>query len=312
MIEGDELIMRISRIPILLILIMIPMFCIIGCNNATSNENQGSLANTEESKVPVADAIKIDQIPWETKGTIVDGKRRLGFTYTNNSEFCIVSLDLDFTVKPDATLEEIAPAFKNAGTDNRSLADGFKEVDDENFQYLKIEADCGIATYPGETSEEDLVAMGGYTYLTSESQLEYFQPNLLTIKYLIDNIIYEETYDCLMDSYSLSDKTEKVNEWPNNEFTKMLPEPSSLIVTSTKVEGNKFTVRTTGTSKAIWEDYIESCKGAGFDSNIEEKDYLNEFTASNKEMGYNIKIYLSSYDGEVTITLEPIKPSSKK
>lgn len=304
--------MRISRIPILLIMLVISMFCVIGCNNATTNENQDSTTNTNESKKPAADAIKAEQIPWETKGTIKDGKRRLGFTYTNNSEFCIVSLDLDFTVKPDATLEEIVPAFKSAGTDNRSLADGFKEVNDENFQYLKIEADCNIATYPGETSEEDLVAMGGYTYLTSESQLEYFQPNLLTIKYLIDNTIYEETYDCLMESYNLSDKTEKVNEWPDNEFTEMLPVPSSLVVTSTKEEGEKFTVRTTGTSKAIWEDYIDACKSAGFDSNIEEKDYLNEFTASNKEMDYTIKIYLSSYNGEMTITLEPIKSSSKE
>lgn len=296
---------------VLIALSMVTALLFFGCGGNQPGNTQNLSEQTQKAESQPADAINIDQITWGTHNVVVDKSRRLGFTYTNSSEYCIANLSLDFSVKDGATLDDIKPAFIGASSDNVYLAKGIEQVTEDNFKNLSIDAEVSIATYPGETSEQDLMSIG-YDYLTNENQLEFFTPNLLTIKYVKDNKMYTETYDYLFDTYSLEDEVEEINEWPENEFTQILPYPESLLIESAKVSNGKFKVETIGTSMEIYEDYIEACKDAGFNKNIEESEYTTSFKATNSDNSYSIDTYIYKDHGNMTITVSKVKKTSKK
>lgn len=297
-----------KKFSILIIFTLISALLVFGCSNNSVGSDKGSNASAQP-KTPAVDAVKVDQVPWETTNIVENKSRRLAFSYTNNSEYCIVDLSLDYSVIPGTTLEELKPAYANAYSDSASLAKDIEEVTEDDVKNLKIAAEVYVATNPSETSQQDLMTIG-YDYLTNDSQLEFFTPNMLTIKYIIDNKLYTETYDYLLDSYSLDSNIKDVNEWPDNEFTQLLPSPDSLIIESANVNGDKLMVETIGTSIETYDEYVLACKEAGFDKDIDQTKYSNRFEANNSDGTYNIVTSLYEEHGEMTITVTKTEGSS--
>ena len=83
--------------------------------------------------------------------------------------------------------------------------------------------------------------------------------------------------------------------WPDNEFTKLLPKPDFEIYAA-GTEGNGFAVVFSNPTVEQMREYAEKVKAAGFTDNLETEDYdmggmvMYNFTASNAE-GYTVILY---------------------
>lgn len=90
------------------------------------------------------------------------------------------------------------------------------------------------------------------------------------------------------------------SKWPDNEYTKLIPEPDFTILLA-GVEGNSFTVSFTEVTSEQLKAYVEEIKKAGFinEAEIVDQEYAGvstySYTAKN-DSGYRISIILS---GEV-------------
>lgn len=271
---------------------------LIAACGGTGQSTSGSSDQASTPSGPAKDAIKIDQVPWTVESTVKDQERRLGIAFENKSEYPILSFKLTYSIDPEATLDDISPAFLGAEADNDFLVTKFKEVTEDDLKKLSIIGDIDILTEPGSTSEQSMVTIGS-VYLTNDAQLEYFHPNMLTLEYLVGDKMYTETYDYQTESYSLSSDVKTVNAWPENELTAQLPAPEGLVIESARVENGELSFRSIGTSVAAFNAYVEECQSYGFNTDIERSEYVDDFEATNADTGYRLEMNLiyGSIDG---------------
>lgn len=286
-------------------------FLLIGCNGNSGENTQSTTNEYSEPKTPPIDAIKIDQVPYSI-ANVVDGRlRRVGLTYTNSSEYCIVSYDLSYKMDSEATYEEVAPAYQSAEEQDPWLTKYFEEKGEDQLNTITGYARINTATYPGETSEADFAGVLG-RYMTNTAQFDYLRPDLLKIKYLNNNRIYTETYDYTTSSYSLSNDIDEIPEWPDNEFTETLPSPDSLILGSVETAENNFSFETIGTSLEVYKKYISECKEAGFSKKVDESEYSASFEATSNNGKYTVEISLNETSGEMDVKVTAINNKSNK
>lgn len=290
---------RSAKLFALIVMSLLSVLLIAACSGTGASPNQPST-----SSGPTEDAIKIDQVPWTIESTVKDQERRLGITFENKSEYPILSFKLTYSIDPEATLEDISPAFLGAEADNDFLVTKFKEVTEDDLKKLSIIGDIDILTEPGSTSEQSMVTLGS-VYLTNDAQLEYFHPNMLTLEYIVGDKMYTETYDYQTESYSLSSDVKTMNAWPEDELTAQLPTPNGLIIESARVENGGLSFRTTGTSVAAFDAYVEECQANGFNTNVERSEYVDDFEATNPNTGYRLEMNLIY--GSINGTLKSVE-----
>ena len=104
------------------------------------------------------------------------------------------------------------------------------------------------------------------------------------------------------DPYSLIGKA----EWPDNEFTKQVPEPPFSLLTASEDDGT-FTAAFRNVTDGQIRDYVEKVKAAGFTEDPELQDEtvmgiaIYSYTASNAA-GYTVTVALSSGMGSISIS----------
>ena len=135
----------------------------------------------------------------------------------------------------------------------------------------------------------------------------------LSAEYDADNtlfitVFYMEKYDFGLSDEELAlleNNRDNLSaaEWPDNEFTKLIPEPDFELF-SEGADANKFTAVFYNITVPMIKDYAEKVKTAGFtlDSSTSETDTTYTYTASNGQ-GYTVSLKL--FSGETLyITLE--------
>ncbi len=104
----------------------------------------------------------------------------------------------------------------------------------------------------------------------------------------------------------VSQQEDKKSNWPDNEFTKLIPEPDFAFIAA-NVSGNTFKANYSGATTQQVRDYAAQVKNAGFSLNEQVKDEnlygmeTYQYTASNAE-GYTVDIYCGNESISITIT----------
>lgn len=269
-----------------------------GCGTTTSSTDQQGSSNqdaevqesdgqSEESAIPAKDAIKIDEIDYEVASGVNEGRRRVMFSYTNNSPYPIVSVELSLVTKEEATTEEIEDAF------DYLLEQGVTEDDIREGQ---MTCESTFLVEPGEKSSDGTVLFGIY-YVNNIEQYEAMTPDIMTIKYLYNGLIYEEYYDCISGTYSLSSDVVDPNQWGSGELSEAIPRPEGMMVVDTRDGETQFSFDIEGMRPEDFNDYVDACRDAGYTEDVAETD--TTYYADNADGTYHIDLFYYSESGRL-------------
>lgn len=234
----------------------------------------------------IKDPIKIEDIDWSVEEGIVRGDRFIIFSYTNNTKYPIVDVEMKFTQKEDVTPEQ------------RAVLNSLKENsfwDDDDIIEAYINGYNRKLVDPGEASDGSPCCFNGtYTYVENMDQYELMEPDTVGIVYLRGDKVYSLYYDFRTQKYS-SEDYKKAVEWSDSDISKLLPKPNSRVVGVGYDEEDDFSFEAYGVSKEEYESYVEDCKDEGFIENDHQDDYSGycEYEAENKD-GYSISIRYTS------------------
>lgn len=241
------------------------------------------------------DAIKIDELTFDVSQGVDGGSRRAMFSYTNNSNFTIISVELSLTFQDDIEPEELEEPFAYI-IENGSTTDDILEG--------TMRCESTLAVDPGETSGDRTMNFGGYYVLTVD-QYELMSPDMLTIQFLHDGLIYEEYYDYLSDSYSLSSETIDPNQWGEREPSTVIPHPENGLVVEVEDTDSRFHFEAVAMTPEEFSAYVNACRDAGFTSDVTESDSI--YYASNVDGTYRLDLMYSDHDGTLTAYVDPIQ-----
>ncbi len=267
---------RLLSIGLIAMLLTIAM---TGCGNS----NNDSLSDKKQSK---KFPIKIEDIDWSVDEGIVDGKRRVVLNYTNNTQYTITDLKLEFRQKEGITREELA-VFNN-------YKEKYNKTDDEL-------ADVYIMAYnrkfadPGEVLENSpCVIDGTYIPVDNIAQYQIMQPDMATIAYIgKDEKLYGIYYDFKTQKYSwASEEGIEPYQWAEGELSDVIPKPNVRTVSCSE-SSTSLGFTSYGASKEQFNEYVQACKEKGF--TVDPTNSENSYSAKNAE-GYKLSIHYWSSD----------------
>jgi hypothetical protein len=199
-------------------------FIFIGCGNQETPdaETDRPEVSTTESLEPTPsepderEPIKAEDIDWKIGSFILWDEPILSLEYTNNSEYTIVDLELEFALKD--SLAEKQLAFFNDITD---------DINDLHvYGYNRKVAD------PGETVKNSPFGIDGDYFLAKNiEQFELMEPDNMQIAYIgSDNRLHAVYYDYKTQMLSEHNDAEEMHKWSDSEISKPLSIPESRIV----------------------------------------------------------------------------------
>lgn len=270
--------------------------CVLaGCSSGSGQGGTAAPAKKNE--------VKIDQIDWSVENTVMDKRRRVAFSYTNNSEFPIVEVELMCSPKADTTpetLREACASLTENGWSTEDL-DELGNMSQEEIARLYLTGDWCQIVEPGESSGKDAVTIG-YAYINSLEQYDLFEPSMMTISFLVGDELYTETYDFKTGSYSFDGDPIDTKQWSESELASQLPQPDSLLVAEMSDSEKRFTFETIGTTQSDFKAYVKACKEKGFTKNVTEGD--SYFYVKSADGKYDLDIFFSEEAGSITCYLD--------
>lgn len=266
-----------------------------GCSTTVGQGSSISDANSAasaESVKPVDDAVAIDQLDWTVQEEIIDGNRRVGFSYTNNSDYPIVSFDIKFTQRADVTDEQ-------RSVFDSMYADDSAYIPPVDASELYADAENQHYAAPGDEVDPWTCELSYSLTSLSMEQYELMEPNIAHIRYIGDDgNIYSEYYDFLNDRYELdkgeTEETVASDTWPESDLAKMMPKMDAAAITVENDDDESFKVLAYGVTEDDFTSYVDQCKEAGFDQ-VDDENSMS-CTLRNAD-GYSIDItYYQAYD----------------
>lgn len=259
---------------VLILFVMVIGLTACGNNESGSNSILGKGLKTKD--------LSIDDFAWETKETHIDGKKTYAMTLTNNSEYDILGVEIDYEVKSSATQEELK-VFDKFMSDHADWID-----EDETAEDITLIGKRQKLVKNGESVSQIILYIGmGTSYWhdrPDETQFDLMEPE--TLQMLIvgkDNKVYVAYYEFDDKEWDLDEETRELNKWPNNELSKKVTKPQSeyLLVTSDEEDDDvDFTMY--GCTKDYFKEYVETIKSAGFNVDVPE-DYSTYFSAEDSD-----------------------------
>lgn len=287
------------------LLSMTIVFGLTGCSSEngsdTVNENRSDVTSdadfSNESDMTVddtfsaKDAIKIEDIDWNVTESVMDGERFVSFNYTNNSEYTILDVEMNFVQKSDVTKEQL------------SVFDELKEErewTDEEVSDIYILGYNRKCAEPGETvSDSPCCINGTYTLVENIEQYEIMQPDMITIAFIgKDGKGYTTYYDFKNQTYGESSQGGiDIQEWSDSEISKLLPKAEAPAIHVSSDDEDEFRFEAYGVSRETYAKYVEAVKANGF-TNI---DYENNdsYKATNAD-GVEARIAYTMIEEKMT------------
>ena len=93
------------------VLVGVLVFMLAGCNGKQDTTSTGDTPSAAEQSTPADDAIKIDDIKLNVEAGLDGRTRRAMFSYTNNSDYTVVSVELDLVFPEDIDTTELEEPF---------------------------------------------------------------------------------------------------------------------------------------------------------------------------------------------------------
>lgn len=269
--------------------------CLAGCAggegvNAGSSGDGVSILGAAPGK---ADSIKVEEIDWSVEEGLVNGTRCVAFSYTNNTSFTVMEVEVRFDLREGLTDEELSvfdPVFENPYWSTPA-------------EKMYIIGASRVMAEPGEAPSAAACSLcGTFTYVTDPAQYELMEPSVMTVTYLGgDGRLYVEHYDYLTGKYSLSSNSGmQAVSWSTSELSSHLPALSAPVLVVTWDDENLFSFNAAGVDRTTYEAYLQACKDAGFvgdeissasffnAADAEGRDLLMNYSASNETLGVSL------------------------
>ena len=130
------------------------------------------------------------------------------------------------------------------------------------------------------------------------SYYDLFEPDIMGIHYISDNIIYPVYYDFKNNEYTQSKETSVAYDWTEYEIGTKIPKLEAAFLEKDYETETLFECTAQFISDEKYNGYIEDCKAMGY--TIDEYTYdsklygTTNFSAQNSD-GYHINLELSPY-----------------
>lgn len=241
--------------------------------------------------------IDIDDINWEIKEGVVNGNRWPTFNYTNNTDYDIISLKLDFVVRDDVSESDLNANSKivdKSNKRNHTVSEFTINVIDDEY------------TEKGESSENVSISLDGtIETLTDMSVAELMQADMMTIAFLSGDKVYVAYYDYKNEEMTYEKDSMKAVAWSETDLAKTISKPDSPVIVVTADSDDRFSARACNYTKDEFENYVSDCKEKGYDIDVEEKDRTSgsSFEAQNKD-GVELEVTYDSSTKMLKITLD--------
>lgn len=291
---------------ILTVCLIIIAICFAGCGTGSSTSNANVTPTSETVKntstptptpkpFVVKDAIKIEEIEWSAQNVIVNGQRYLALTYTNNSEYTIVELDMEFTQKEPLT-DEQKLLF--------SELQEHLEYWEQEFTELHISGRNLKMADPGEmVGDRPLTLNGTGIEVVDMEQFALVEPDMMTILFLgPDDKVYELYYDFKTQIYGESSEGGlNVHQTSENPLAALLPEWEFRANWIDYDDEEEFELEAYGILRDEFDRYVEAVKSLGFILDSEEEG--NGYQAYNSD-GICITVVYNAMDEIMEISVE--------
>lgn len=161
-----------------------------------------------------------------------------------------------------------------------------------------------IVSDPGETAEGADCYMDYNTYPTSTDQCDLMEFSSANIHFIgEDGKIHTVSYSAENCGYALSENTEELYVWVDNDYTKMIPKPNTRIASADQFEEDCLGVKAYDMSHDDFLEYIDSCEQMGFQNKYPNEDLDYSYTGTNAN-GYEIDVRYIDNMHYIEITLQ--------
>lgn len=274
-------------------ILAISIIGLTGCGINTSPDSSNPKA--PNTSIAPKDAIKIEDISWETKESILDGERFISFDYTNKSNYTILDVEMTFRQKDGTTVDQLA-VFDNLKTE--------RDWSDEEISEIYILAYNRKSADPGETvSESPCVINGTYILVENIEQFEIMEPDIVEIAFIGDDGKgYTIYYDFKTQVYGQSSQGGlDLQQWSESEISSHLPKGEFKATIVNYDDEDYFSFKAFGVSREEFEAYVEEVKKNGFT----EVDYESHdsYSASNVD-GISVSINYNMIEEMMTGSIE--------
>ena len=251
----------------------------------------------KETTFTVTDYPQIEDIEWSFRDTVRYGEPVAVLDYTNNSDYIITCLWLEFKMKDGVTSEQL------------NLTDLSGElVPDEEIPEMEPFASSWKVCDPGESADDGGCQMVYNTSPTSTSQCQLMEMTYAQINFVAeDGREHQVVYCAENGGYEVSRESRELYTWVDNELAKMIPEFDTRFVHAEENEqegGQPYLY--IEAYDVTWDDfisYIGACEEMGYvnDYPEEEIDYNYYGTHPN---GYHIYMRFIDSMNYMELTLE--------
>lgn len=251
-----------------------------GCGNVAVTGSSDPVRATpiKNSKAGKSDSIKADDIELTVEEGFWYDERQPVFTFTNNSDFDIITVDIDFSQKADMTDEQRAQVFAEF------MSNEFYQDDDFTTYVLSSYKEQLVPS--GETSLEAEVTFNNTgRALKDISFFDWFEPSIMKVAYLGgDGKMYLEYIDFKTGKTKDASKGGKdAVMWSDSDLAKRIPKIDAPVCLVTTDDEDGFWFETLGMTIDDYGAYVEKLKEMGYDQVDYEDD--DEFRAHDKD-GY--------------------------
>lgn len=267
-----------------------------GCGGEAAPAGDAEEAPVEKAAESSEDAIQIDEIEWSVGEKAINGTRYITFSYTNNSDYQLLGVDMEFTQREDVTDEQRA-AFDELYEENDMWED-FNGGRDEVY----ISASNTKLIEMGESV--DVICFFNHTGMrvNTMEQYELMEPSLMSIAYVVDGKINIEYYDFLNDDYSLDSQSgAAADSWEDDGITKGVPKPESQVITETYRSEDSYSANVFGYTRDDFDAYVGACVKAGFTEEPDEG--TSSYSACDPE-GRELDLFYDSDDEIMRFSIE--------
>lgn len=220
---------------------------------------------------------KMEEISYCFRDTVRYGKPVAAFDYTNNSDYTIICLELYFKMKDGVTSEQL------------QLTDIVSNelITDEEIREMKPYVYDWIVCDPGETAENAVCSMVYNTEPTNTAQCALMDLVSANIHFIGgDNKEHSVAYSAENGGYSLSEKTNDLFVWPDNDYTAQIPKPQTRVVDAEMYNDN-FYAKVYDITYDEFLAYVGACEEKDFQNKYPNEDIDYSYSGTNAD-GYEI------------------------
>ena len=262
----------------------------------------GTETESEDSTDSIlAGNLSINDFDWDVQEKIIEKALSYTLTLRNRSPYPILSTEITYKTRD------------NVSDRNLRLFDKFKEnhkkyiSPDEDNRNIVLIGKSDAYVKPGQYLYDVPVTIGIHSMTWYDSpnydQFILMQPDTLSLGLVKDHLLYHCHYSFINKTWSIDEKTEKLNNWTDNSLSKLIPKPScDYYRVSTDKDSDYLIFTVYGYSEEAYKEYVESVKKAGF--NKKQNKGKRYYSAEDKK-GNSIDIMYdqSNWNMGVTVNL---------